>query len=383
MNIIINAIDIIDANGLNLTDSVANYKKGNAANSSKYPEEQVSGLSKYDVPATNDEIDKELKLLGFDELYMTRQVKLPVLTALRACHGLKLPKNTAVIGTTLEGSSDVKFDIWKAFEQKKSRISPKLCAIGTASTICTTVSRTLKLTGPSLMITQACSGFLTALSIAESMLITKTVDTAIVIGVESTTPISAYIFNSMGVYTKDNVMPFDKNRSGMALGEGAVCYVITREDSAQNYVAKIKKISLYNDFYNLTSPSPDGSAGSFLLNELGAFENKIDSINCHATSTKVGDDIELKSLEQLPYETSIYGLKGSLGHTLAASAGIETAYSIVGMQEDWIPYTSLTTDPLLTKHDIVLHNIKKQATSNFIKLSFGFGGVSAGILVEK
>jgi 3-oxoacyl-[acyl-carrier-protein] synthase II len=383
MTIIINAIDIIDANGLNLTDSITKYKQGNTANSSRYAEDQVAGLIKYDVPATTDEVDAELKSLGFDELFMPRPIKLSVLSALRACQGMTLPKNTAVIGTTLEGSSDVKYNIWNAFEQKKSRISPKLCAIGTASTICTTISRTLKLTGPSLMITQACSGFLTALSIAESMLLTRAIDTAIIIGVESTTPISAYIFNSMGVYTKDKIMPFDKNRSGMALGEGVACYVVTREDSAQKYVAKIKKISLYNDFYNLTSPSPDGSAGLHLLQCLGAFENKIDSFNCHATSTKVGDDIELKSLEQLPYETSIYGLKGSLGHTLAASAGIETAYSIVGMQQGWIPYTSLTTDPLLTKHDIVLHNIKKQDTSNFIKLSFGFGGVSAGILVEK
>lgn len=383
MSIIINALDIVDSNGVGLTQSIDNFKSNRQLNQSVYTDEPVAGLAKFDSVIDNETLDNELKQYGFGETFNPRQVKLAVLTALRACKGLKLPENTVVIGTTLEGSSEAKGEVHKSFEAKKPRIGPRLCATGTSSTICTTISRTLKITGPSFMLTQACSGFITALDIASKFLQSRTCDVALVVGVESTTPISAYIFKSTGVYTTSAIMPFDVKRTGMALGEGAVCYVITREDSAQQQVATIKKISLYNDFYNLTSPNPDGSAASFLLNELGAFENKVDSINCHATSTKVGDDIELKALDALPYSTNVFGLKGSLGHTLAASAGIEAAYSIMGMTEGWIPYTSSTTEPLPSKHTIVLDKIKEQTNNNFIKLSFGFGGVSAGMLVEK
>jgi 3-oxoacyl-(acyl-carrier-protein) synthase len=84
-----------------------------------------------------------------------------------------------------------------------------------------------------------------------------------------------------------------------------------------------------------------------------------------------------------PEPLYIYGLKGSVGHTMATSGGVETAYSITGLREGWIPYTSVTDDVLDTKHKIVLHNILEKETNNFIKLSFGFGGVSTGILVEK
>ncbi len=383
MSIIINSLDIVDANGISLTESVKNFKSSSALNQSAYIDEPVAGLAKFDSVITDQVLDSELKELGFTEAFNPRQVKLAVLAALRACKNLKLPQNTAVIGTTLEGSSETKAEVLKSLEAKKSRVSPRICATATSSTICTTISRTLKINGPSLMITQACSGFITALNIASKFLDSNTCDVALVVGVESTTPISAYLFKSTGVYTTSSVMPFDVNRTGMALGEGAVCYVVTRQDSAQDRIASIKKISLYNDFYNLTSPNPDGSAASFLLTELGAFDNQVDSINCHATSTKVGDDIELKALDNLPYTTDVFGLKGRLGHTLAASAGIEAAYSIMGMHEGWVPYTSATTSPLPTKHNVVLGSPKERANNNFIKLSFGFGGVSAGMLVEK
>ena len=87
-------------------------------------------------------------------------------------------------------------------------------------------------------------------------------------------------------------------------------------------------------------------------------------------------------MEKLPYITDIFGLKGSVGHTLSSSAGVEMAYSIAGLNEGWIPYTSNLETPLPTKHNIIRDNILEKQTDNFIKLSFGFGGVSAGILVE-
>ena len=315
---------------------------------------------------------------------MPRAIKLAMLAVIRATKGLTLPKNTAVIGVTLQGSQETGGAIWKSLFAEKRVISPRWGATVTQSAICTTVSRHLRLTGPSFMINQACSAFITALDVADKFL-NSGCEAAIVFGVDCAThPYSVYIFNSMGVYTKTAVLPFDKNRSGMALGEGACCYVLTKEDKAQHKLAAIGKISTYTDGYNLTAPSPDGAAGKFLLNEISE-NNKIElgSVNCHITATKVGDEAEMVALESIPYKTHIYGLKGSVGHTMATSAGVEMAYSIAGLNAGWIPYTSSTTDPVDTKHSIVLHNVLKKETTNFAKMSFGFGGVSSGIRIDK
>lgn len=382
MSIIINSLEILDANGTSLTNSITNFKKGSQSNYQQYLIDPVKNLVKYDVPMTDNDIDQQLSEFNFKEHYMPRTVKMATLVALRATAGLTLPKNTVVIGSTLEGSSEVKGEIWNSFTNKKSKASPRACATGTASTVCTTVSRTLGISGPSFMITQACSGFITALDLATKFLNSDTAEVVLVVSVDSTQPLNGYMFRSMGVYTSEIVRPLDANRSGMALGEGAACYVITKEKHAQRQVAKIKKISLYNDFYNLIAPHPDGLAGTHLLTDLGAYNTQVGSINAHATATKVGDDIELSSMEKLPYITDIFGLKGSVGHTLSSSAGVEMAYSIAGLNEGWIPYTSNLETPLPTKHNIIRDNILEKQTDNFIKLSFGFGGVSAGILVE-
>ncbi len=373
----------MDANGTTWTECVNNFKKGSQSNFQRYLMEPIANLIKFDVPITDEELDLELDKFNFKEHFMPRQVKMPTLAALRATQNIKLPKNTIVIGSTLEGSSQIKGEVWQNFQDKKSRASPRACATGTASTVCTTISRTLGIEGPSFMITQACSGFITALDLAQKFLDSGSTDVVLVVSVDSTQPLNGYIFKSMSVYTQELVRPFDVNRSGMALGEGAACYVVTKESKAQQQVARIEKISLYNDFYNLIAPHPDGLAGNHLLTELGAYEKEIGSINAHATGTKVGDDIELASIERLPYKTNVFGLKGSVGHTLSTSAAVEMAYSIAGLQQGWIPYTSNLENPLPSKHHIVKDQIFQSTTDNFIKLSFGFGGVSAGILVEK
>lgn len=386
MKTIINSIEILDANGTSYKDCIDNFKKGNAANVSRHTEPPpVAGLPKFDIPLSNDDLDIELENLGYLENGMPRACRLSVLAVKRAIQGMDLPKNTCVIGCTLQGAQELGGAIWSAFLDNKRTISPRWGATVTQSAICTTISRHFEFTGPSFMINQACSAFIVSLDIAEKMIDSGQYEAAIVLGVDCAShPYSLYIFNSLGVYTKTSVMPFDKNRTGMALGEGVACYVITKENRARQKLAAIGKIGVYTDYYNLTAPSPDGSAGKFLLNNVSE-NNQIefDSINCHVTATKVGDEAEMVALESLPYKTHIYGLKGSLGHTMATSAGVEMAYSIAGMNEGWIPYTSTTTDPVDCKHSIVLHNILEKETNNFAKLSFGFGGVSGGIRIDK
>ena len=385
MTMIVNGIDLLDANGTSYPACVENFKRGNAANVTFHTDGPVAGTPKFSIPLTDEELQSEIEKENYEEHFMPRTIKLAVLAALRATKHLELPKNTAVIGVTLQGSQDSYGQVWTALQNNKKFISPRVGATIAHSAICTTVSRKLGLTGPSFMISQACSSFIVAMNTAELMLNAGQAAAVLVIGIDcATNPLTTFIFNSMNVCTKTSVMPFDVDRSGMALGEAAVCFVLTRPEQAQHSIAEVSAISVYNDYYSMTSPTPDGTAGKFLLKEL-TNNNQItlDSVNCHTTATIVGDEAELLALESLPYSCPIYGLKGSVGHTMASSAGVELAYGIAGLREGWIPYTSTTTNPVATKHHIVLHNILHQEQKNFAKLSFGFGGASAGVRISK
>lgn len=385
MKTIVNAIDMLDANGTSYQSCIENYKRGNAARVAYHTDGLIAGTPKFEIPLSNEELQAEIEKENYEEHFMPRTIKLAVLTAIRSTRNIDLPKNTAVIGVTLQGSQESYTQVTAAMDKGKKFVSPRIGATIAHSAICTTVSRRLGLTGPSFMISQACSSFIVALNMAELVLDSGQAEAALVVGIDcSTNPFTTFIFNSMNVCTKTQVMPFDVDRSGMALGEAAVCFVLTKANRAQTSLAEISRISVYNDYYSMTSPTPDGTAGKFLLNAL-TNNNQItlDSVNCHTTATVVGDEAELLALENLPYSCPIYGLKGTVGHTMASSAGIELAYGIAGLREGWIPYTSTTVNPVATKHQIVLHNVLHREQTNFAKLSFGFGGASAGVLISK
>jgi 3-oxoacyl-(acyl-carrier-protein) synthase len=379
--IYINDIELIDANGHSLNECVKNYLDGKI-NISKSDHLQTKGLPVYAIDLPENQLHEELESYGYSDLFFGYAAKLSMLVAYRIAARNKIPKNTAVVAVSIDGSQQPKLEALEAFWNNEKRVGAKLAATCTGSSICTNISRNLQLTGNSVMINQACSAFIGGLDYAKRLLEQGTVENVLLVGVETSShPFNLFIFNSLGVHTKNQLLPFDKNRSGMALGDAAVCWLLSAVPS-DNVYAKIDKVSIYNDGYHLTSHNPDSSAVQYLLNEL--VTETVDSINCHGTGTVVGDQIEINGLNQfLKNPTPIYGLKSQVGHCMACCAGVEMSYGIVGMLEDWIPYTPLITDPVESSHQIVMNKPLQQKNNNFVKLSFGFGGTSGGVLVEK
>jgi 3-oxoacyl-(acyl-carrier-protein) synthase len=224
MKTIINAIDMLDANGTSYQSCIENYKRGNAARVAYHTDGLIAGTPKFEIPLSNEELQAEIEKENYEEHFMPRTIKLAVLTAIRSTRNIELPKNTAVIGVTLQGSQESYTQVTAAMDKGKKFVSPRIGATIAHSAICTTVSRRLGLTGPSFMISQACSSFIVALNMAEMVLDSGQAEAALVVGIDcSTNPFTTFIFNSMNVCTKTQVMPFDVDRSGMALGEAAVC----------------------------------------------------------------------------------------------------------------------------------------------------------------
>jgi 3-oxoacyl-[acyl-carrier-protein] synthase II len=187
--------------------------------------------------------------------------------------------------------------------------------------------------------------------------------------------------------------PYDRDRDGFVMGEGAGCVVLEELEHARARGARIYAeligYGLSGDAYHITSPSPDGDgafrAMSAALKRAGVLASDIDYVNAHGTSTPMGDEIELKAVERLlgngASEASMSSTKSSIGHLLGAAGAVEAIFSILAMRDQVAPPTLNLDNPSVeTSIDLVPHVAKKRKIDIALSNSFGFGGTNASLI---
>src|SRR6187200_2796159 len=190
--------------------------------------------------------------------------------------------------------------------------------------------------------------------------------------------------------------PYDKDRDGFVMGEGAGVLVLEELEHAQRRGAKIYAevigYGLSGDAYHITSPSPDGDGAfrsmSAALKRAGISASDIDYINAHGTSTPLGDEIELGAVERLLGNTaskvSMSSTKSSTGHLLGAAGAIEAIFSILAIRDQIAPPTINLDNPSVeTPIDLVPHKAKPMEINVALSNSFGFGGTNASVIVQR
>lgn len=192
--------------------------------------------------------------------------------------------------------------------------------------------------------------------------------------------------------------PFDKDRDGFVIGEGAGAIVFEELGHAQRRGAKIYAEviggGMSADAYHMTSPHPDGlGAMNVMKNTLddnGLRPEDVDHINTHGTSTPLGDIAEPKAIIQLfgehAYKISINATKSMTGHLLGAAGAVEAIASIMAIVHDVVPPTinHFTDDPNIdNKLDFTYHKAKKRPVNVALSNTFGFGGHNACIAFRK
>jgi 3-oxoacyl-[acyl-carrier-protein] synthase II len=190
--------------------------------------------------------------------------------------------------------------------------------------------------------------------------------------------------------------PFDDDRDGFVMGEGAGSVVLEEYEHAIKRGAKIyaelKGYGLSGDAFHITSPSSDGDGGyrcmKAAIKNSGMDISEIDYINAHGTSTPAGDEIEIKAVEKLfgPHSKNLMmsSTKSSIGHLLGAAGAVEAIFSIMAINNGEIPAT-LNLKNKCTDTDInlvPLTRIRKDITSA-LSNSFGFGGTNATLIFSK
>ena len=192
--------------------------------------------------------------------------------------------------------------------------------------------------------------------------------------------------------------PFDADREGFVLGEGAGALILESYEHATargaNIIAEVKGAGMTADAYHITAPHPEG-IGAFnvmknAVAESGINLSDVDYVNVHGTSTPLGDKAEVTAIQKLfrdhAYNLNISSTKSMTGHLLGAAGAIESIACILGIQNNFIPPTinHFTDDPEIDNKLNFTFNEAQERKLNFaLSNTFGFGGHNASILFKR
>ncbi|MBK7233239.1 MAG: beta-ketoacyl-ACP synthase II [Saprospiraceae bacterium] len=192
--------------------------------------------------------------------------------------------------------------------------------------------------------------------------------------------------------------PYDKDRDGFVLGEGAGSLLLEEYEHAKARGAKIYAevcgTGLTADAYHITAPHPEGlgakGAMELALEEAGMNPGDIDYINTHGTSTPLGDIAEVKAIQKVfgdqAYNLNISSTKSMTGHLLGAAGVIECIAGILALQHDFIPPTinHFTDDPELdSRLNFTFNEAQSKKINAFLSNTFGFGGHNSSVIFKR
>ncbi len=190
--------------------------------------------------------------------------------------------------------------------------------------------------------------------------------------------------------------PYDKDRDGFVMGEGAGIVILESLEHAQARGAKIYAevigYGMSGDAYHITAPEESGDGGyrcmKAALARAGIEPSEIDYVNAHGTSTPMGDEIELGAVERLFGEAAdkltMSSTKSAIGHLLGAAGAVEAIFSILAMRDNTAPPTLNLDNPSVeTKIDLAPRKAKKTEINTVLSNSFGFGGTNASLVMRR
>jgi len=286
-------------------------------------------------------------------------------------------------------------------ERGPKRVSPFLIPMMIADMASGLVSIRYKLRGPNLCTVSACASGNHSIGEASRYIDRGDADVMICGGAEAPiVPLGLAGFVSMKAVTTRNdepekaSRPFDKDRDGFVIAEGAAALVLESEDHALKRGADIHAIvagyGASADAYHIAAPEPSG-VGAYLcmknaLSDAGIAVDSIDYVNAHGTSTPVGDGAEVNALKRLfgekVYKLKISSIKSMTGHLLGAAGGIEAVATIQTIKNGVIPPTINLDNPEYDL-DFVPNANETMEVSTALTNSFGFGGHNASIVLTR
>jgi 3-oxoacyl-(acyl-carrier-protein) synthase len=254
------------------------------------------------------------------------------------------------------------------------------------------IARQLRSPGPCATVTNACASGTDAIGVALAWLRNGACDLAIAGGSDELNRIPYCGFHALGVMSSTPCAPFDRNRQGLNLGEGAGVVVLETAVSAQRRgLTPRLAMAGYgsaSDAYHMTAPRPDGSgleaAIRRALREAGCGPDDIAFVNAHGTGTRDNDKVESLVFERLfGNRIAFLSTKGFTGHTLGAAGGMEAVFAAAGLREGWIPASAGYAE---RDDELPLAPVKERTllVGDFaLSTSLAFGGTNSALVIRR
>ncbi len=287
-----------------------------------------------------------------------------------------------------------------AFYNEGKRVSPYFIPSTLINLISGHISMKYGFMGPNHSVVTACSSSTHAIGDAMRLIRHGYADVMITGGAESgLTPIGVAGFCACRALStnyndspKEASRPWDRDRDGFVISEGAGILVVEEYERAKKRGAKIYAevlgYGMSGDAYHITAPHPEGKGAKLAVNaallDAKVSSSKIDYINAHGTSTPIGDKAELMAMQDLFENITMSSTKSSIGHMLGGAGAVEAIFTALAMKNSIAPPTLNLHNPIdVVKLDLVPLFAKDINIEYAISNSFGFGGTNASLVFKK
>lgn len=377
----------------------------------------VAPITRFDTTTYSTRIAAELK--GYDPaVYFPGRearrldpfVQYAVVAAREAFHdaGLEVseqlgPRTAVIIGTGVGGMSTLTEQTLLLQSRGPSRTSPFMVTMILPDSAPGNVALEFKLRGPNMDITSACASGANAIGEAYEMIRRGAADVALSGGTEaSVLPLAIAGFSVIRALSERNddpqraSRPFDKDRDGFVMGEGASILVLEEYERAKargvRIYAELIGYGSTDDAFHMVAPDAGGGGAitcmQIALESANTRPEAVGYINAHGTSTELNDITETHAIKQVfgdhAYHLAISSSKSMTGHLLGASGALEAAITVKALQEGILPPTiNLDQPDPGCDLDYIPHHARQQQVEYALSNSFGFGGHNACLIFRK
>jgi 3-oxoacyl-[acyl-carrier-protein] synthase II len=313
------------------------------------------------------------------------------------------PRFGAVIGSGIGGIGSIEAGTRTVDNRGPRRLSPFFVPGSIINMIAGNLSIKFGLRGPNLAVTTACTTGTHAIGLAARSIQHGETDAMLAGGAEmATTPLGLGGFAAARALSTRNddpqaaSRPWDKNRDGFVLGDGAGILVLEEYEHAKargaNIYAELTGFGMSGDAYHMTSPPADGGGAALsmenALRDAGMSSSDVQYVNAHGTSTPAGDTAECQAVKTVFGSTSgqvaVSSTKSMIGHLLGAAGAVEAIFSVLAIRDQVAPPTINLDDPEDSCDlNLVPHTAQTMKIDGVLSNSFGFGGTNGSLVFRK
>lgn len=406
--VVITGAGVVHALGTELEEFWENIKAGKSG---------VSKIENFDASDFPSQIGAELKDFDPGEYIERKEAKrlalysqYAIVSAMKALENADLEitdeiadRTGVIVGSGIGGIEVFEEQVAKLNKRGPRRVSPFFIPMMISNMAAGNVAIYSGAKGPNMNTVTACASATTAIGEAFETIKRGAADIMIAGGTEaSITPSAVAGFGNMKALSTRNdepqkaSRPFDKDRDGFVIGEGAGIMILETLESAKkrgaNIIAEVVGYGASGDAYHITSPAPEGEgavrAMKAAVDRAGMKPEEINYINAHGTSTPLNDQYESTAIKKLfgdhAYELKVSSTKSMTGHLLGAAGGVEAIISAMAVNENVVPPT-MNFEEAGEGCDLDYQpNQAGEAELNAaLSNSFGFGGQNACVVIKK